>query len=232
MKTALVLVAVVLMVAVHAAGADKAKLAAEMVTLADTQKKLVAAMAASAQQQFQQRMEELNLAADFKDDVAALQEQVVASTCAGLCQEKFQGALIKLVAETFSEADLQAIVKFYKSSAGQSLLKQQSALTQKALQLAQQEVAPALPEVQKMETAFMHKVVRITHKACQNNLRLLDGATQQYALDHTNALPSAMTDLVGTNAYIKDTPACKAGGVYTLPRTLGGKSSCSVHGAL
>ena len=80
--------------------------------------------------------------------------------------------------------------------------------------------------------SFMNARTKSMQSSCQNNLRLIDGAVQQYALDNSNALASAMTQLVGTNAYIKDTPACKAGGVYTLPRTLGGKSSCSVHGAL
>ena len=232
MKTALVMFAAVLLAAVPSSGADKATLAAEMVSLAGTHTKLVTAMTASVQQRFQQRMEELNLAAEFKDDIAGLQQQVVATTGSALQQQKVQAALAKLVAETFSEDELKAIIKFYKSSAGQSLLKQQTELTQKALQLAGQELVAVEPEVRKIEDAFMRKVTRATFSACLNNLRLLDGATQQYALDNRNALPSALTDLVGTNAYIKNTPACKGGGVYTLPRTLGGKASCSVHGTL
>ncbi len=67
---------------------------------------------------------------------------------------------------------------------------------------------------------------------CQNNLRVIDGALQQFALDHSNALPTAMTDLMGENPYFRDLPVCKGGGVYTLPTTLGGKPACNLHGTL
>ena len=66
--------------------------------------------------------------------------------------------------------------------------------------------------------------------SCYNNMRLMDGAIQQYALDNSNTVASAVSQLVGTNAYIKDTPLCKGGGSYTLPSDLAGKTSCSVHG--
>lgn len=80
--------------------------------------------------------------------------------------------------------------------------------------------------------SFMNARTKSMLSSCQNNLRLIDGAVQQYALDHSNALVSAISDLVGTNAYIKDTPECKGGGSYTLPTSLGGKTSCSSHGTL
>ncbi len=80
--------------------------------------------------------------------------------------------------------------------------------------------------------SFMNARTKSMQSSCQNNLRLIDGAVQQYALDNSNALASAMTQLVGTNAYIKDDPVCKGGGAYTLPTSLGGKTSCSVHGTL
>jgi hypothetical protein len=68
--------------------------------------------------------------------------------------------------------------------------------------------------------------------SCMNNMRLIDGATQQYALDNSNALVKTMAQLVGADAYIKETPVCKGGGSYTLPSSLGGKTSCSIHGSL
>jgi prepilin-type N-terminal cleavage/methylation domain-containing protein len=80
--------------------------------------------------------------------------------------------------------------------------------------------------------SFMNARTKSMQSSCMNNLRLIDGAIQQYALDNSNVLATAMTQLVGTNAYIKDTPVCKAGGAYTLPANLGAKTSCSVHGTL
>ena len=80
--------------------------------------------------------------------------------------------------------------------------------------------------------SFMNARTKSMQSSCQNNLRLIDGAIEQYALAYSNTLAGSMDLLVGTNAYLKDTPVCKGGGSYTLPSTLGGKTSCSVHGSL
>ncbi|MCX7007826.1 MAG: DUF4190 domain-containing protein [Kiritimatiellaeota bacterium] len=80
--------------------------------------------------------------------------------------------------------------------------------------------------------SFMNARTKSMSSSCQNNLRLLDGARQQYALDNSNAVATSMTQLVGTNAYIKYTPVCKGGGTYTLPAKLEDKPACSVHGKL
>ena len=78
--------------------------------------------------------------------------------------------------------------------------------------------------------SFINARTKSMQSSCYNNMRLLDGAMQQYALDNSNTVATAMTQLVGTNGYIKDTPVCKGGGTYTLPSDLAGKTACSVHG--
>jgi prepilin-type N-terminal cleavage/methylation domain-containing protein len=80
--------------------------------------------------------------------------------------------------------------------------------------------------------SFINARTKSMQSSCQNNLRLIDGAMQQYALDYSNTVATAMSQLVGTNGYIKDTPVCKGGGTYTLPSDLATKTSCSVHGTL
>ena len=80
--------------------------------------------------------------------------------------------------------------------------------------------------------SFINARTKTQTNSCLNNLRLIDGAMQQYALDHTNAVAADFTALVGTGAYIKDTPVCPGGGAYTLPSTLSGKTSCNVHGTI
>ena len=77
--------------------------------------------------------------------------------------------------------------------------------------------------------SFINARSKSIQNSCINNLRLIDGAKDQYALDHSNAAPSALSDLVGTNAYIKDTPNCKGGGSYTLG-ALGAHATCSIAG--
>jgi len=70
--------------------------------------------------------------------------------------------------------------------------------------------------------------------ACINNLRQLDGAVQQYALENKLASSAtyALTDL---KPYIKLTsagnlPACPAGGTYTAGATVAAPPTCGVAG--
>jgi hypothetical protein len=67
--------------------------------------------------------------------------------------------------------------------------------------------------------------------SCINNLRQIDGAVATWALEErktTNDTP-AWADLVGTDRYIRDMPACSAGGTYNLGPA-GTKPTCTVKG--
>jgi prepilin-type N-terminal cleavage/methylation domain-containing protein len=70
--------------------------------------------------------------------------------------------------------------------------------------------------------------------ACINNLRQMDGAVQQYALE--NKLPStAGYTLTAIQPYIKLTtggnlPGCPAGGSYTPGSTVTNPPTCTITG--
>jgi hypothetical protein len=64
---------------------------------------------------------------------------------------------------------------------------------------------------------------------CMDNLRLIDGAIQQYALDNSSTLATSLDQLV---RYTRAVPVCKSGGRYVLPPDLSKKTACSVHGSL
>ena len=65
---------------------------------------------------------------------------------------------------------------------------------------------------------------------CLNNLRQLDGAKQQWALEHRQ-LPNAMPTVEQVAAYLpnRTVPVCPAGGAYTL-NVVSNAPSCSIHG--
>lgn len=55
-------------------------------------------------------------------------------------------------------------------------------------------------------------------RACQENLQKIDGAKEQWALEH-NSSPSdepTWTDLIGVANYMRHTPSCPASGTYTI----------------
>jgi type II secretion system protein G len=66
-------------------------------------------------------------------------------------------------------------------------------------------------------------------KACQSNLRTLDGAAAQYGAATGNypTDPLNNVNFVGENGYVKTKPTCPAGGVYNYDAT-NGKFSCNV----
>ena len=71
--------------------------------------------------------------------------------------------------------------------------------------------------------------------ACINNLRQMDGAVQQYALEQklSSASTYALTDLM---PYIKldstgNLPGCPAGGDYTAGTTVTNPPTCSLSAA-
>jgi hypothetical protein len=69
---------------------------------------------------------------------------------------------------------------------------------------------------------------------CINNLRQLDSALQQWALDHKK-LPGdtpKWSELLGSNglpAYLKNPIICPQGGIYNLG-SVGGRPTCSIEG--
>jgi len=67
--------------------------------------------------------------------------------------------------------------------------------------------------------------------SCIANLKQVDQAKEQWAMDNrkNSGDTVAMTDLVGAAAYIKATPACPSGGIYTVGN-VGDNPTCSITG--
>lgn len=62
--------------------------------------------------------------------------------------------------------------------------------------------------------SFVSARTKSQTNACINNLRQIDGAKDQYALEKDGATPADMAALVPE--YIKKTPNCPGGGEYTI----------------
>jgi prepilin-type N-terminal cleavage/methylation domain-containing protein len=65
--------------------------------------------------------------------------------------------------------------------------------------------------------------------ACINNLRQIDGAKEQWALENKKTATDSpvTTDLIGTDKYIKVDPSCPAAGTYTY-NNMSTKPTCSI----
>jgi prepilin-type N-terminal cleavage/methylation domain-containing protein len=67
--------------------------------------------------------------------------------------------------------------------------------------------------------------------ACINNLRQISGAIATWALEtkKTGSATVGMANIVGAASYIRETPACPAGGGYTLV-DVDTKPTCNIGG--
>lgn len=66
-------------------------------------------------------------------------------------------------------------------------------------------------------------------KSCTANLKQIESAKEQWAMDTkaaTTASPVA-SDLYGSDAYIRNTPACPSSGTYTIAN-MATRPSCSI----
>jgi prepilin-type N-terminal cleavage/methylation domain-containing protein len=66
-------------------------------------------------------------------------------------------------------------------------------------------------------------------KSCVSNLKQIDSAKEQWAMDNkkTSADSPTDTDLYGATKYVKSTPSCPASGTYTI-NAVGTGPACSV----
>ena len=71
----------------------------------------------------------------------------------------------------------------------------------------------------------------VPHKSsCINNLRQIDGAKEQWALENKKIASDTPvdSDLIGTDKYIKVKPTCPQGGTYSYNNMIT-KPSCNAH---
>jgi hypothetical protein len=98
------------------------------------------------------------------------------------------------------------------------------------------EQAPAHPtgalNLQAVQThegqVYQATTEQIIVNACVNNLRQLDGASQQWALENRKTA-QAIPTVQDIAPYLKNWPVCPAGGSYTL-NMVGAQPTCSIPG--
>lgn len=116
------------------------------------------------------------------------------------------------------------------AQAAQAQVAQAQALARAQSALATNAAQALTPEQQAFAARYgLQQPAAGSANACVNNLRQIDGAKQQWALENrktVESIPSAQE----IGAYLKDgVPKCAAGGTYTL-NAVGAHPSCSIPG--
>ncbi len=88
---------------------------------------------------------------------------------------------------------------------------------------------------------FMNAREEARAKACVANLKQIDSATQQWAMDNkvsndnystigppSLTATSGTTQIVGSSSYIRSAPSCPSGGTYSVAASLTVSPTCSI----
>ena len=80
-----------------------------------------------------------------------------------LSWDKMKDMFVQAYRETFSQEDIDGLIAFYKSPAGQSFVDKQPELMKRTMALMQQRMVPMMQEIQKMtqETAAELKAAKV-----------------------------------------------------------------------
>ncbi len=97
-----------------------------------------------------------DIPADARKSADELLDRIMALTEARL--DKMKTMLAQVYADTYTEEEIDGILAFYKSPAGQAMLKKMPLLMQRSMAVSQQAMADLMPEVQKMTAEMQQKM--------------------------------------------------------------------------
>ena len=162
----LVLATTVLASAAYGDEASKAAKVEEFLRLAKMDEMLRQSLALATSQVKSGVLKEMmgvKLPPEMQKNADVLQDKVSRVVSDALAWEKLKPAYVKLFADAYSEAEIDDIVAFYKSSTGQSMVAKSPLIMTKASEIVQRRMTEAQPELQKLIHDFMSQAVQATH---------------------------------------------------------------------
>jgi hypothetical protein len=143
--------------AVHADEASKAAKVEEFFKVSHTEQMLTQGMAMmlnQAKSGLLQKMLDVTPTPEQTKAYNELQDQLAAILNRALSWEKLKPEYAKLYASAYTEEELDGIVAFYKSPPGQAMISKSPSIMTKANEIVQQQLASAMPEIQKLMKDF------------------------------------------------------------------------------
>lgn len=139
--------------AVRADEASRTAKAEEFLRVSHTEEMLNQTMSAILNQTksgMLQKMFGVTLTPEQAKQSEDLQAKLGAILTNALSWEKLKPIYVKLYADTYTEQEMDGIIAFYKSPAGEAMLAKTPLIMTKANDLVQQQMATAMPEIRKL----------------------------------------------------------------------------------
>jgi uncharacterized protein len=96
------------------------------------------------------QMNKMDIPPQNRERVQQMQQRVLQLLQDSLSWDKLKPMVMKIYADTFSEEEIDGILNFYRSAAGQAMLEKMPALMQRSMAMAQQMMNDVMPQIQKM----------------------------------------------------------------------------------
>lgn len=96
------------------------------------------------------QLSKMEASAPDRERAQQMQQKILQLLQNTLSWEKMKPMLVKIYAETFTDQEIDGILDFYRSPAGQAMLEKMPALMQRSIAMGQQMVAEVTPQIQKM----------------------------------------------------------------------------------
>lgn len=105
-----------------------------------------------------QQMMGVKLPPDMEKEVGAMQDKVAGIVSDALAWDKLKPAYLKVYLDAYSEDELDGIIAFYKSPAGQAMVTKTPALMAKSSGIVRERITDVQPQLTKLMTDFAAQI--------------------------------------------------------------------------
>jgi len=157
MKRIIIFTLFLIMLPVLSFAGDKENLAEEIMKLTNMQKMMDQTKVQIQQMQIRV-MQQLKVSEKDKKGAAEFQNKINEMIFNELTWDNIKSEYIKLFVDVYTIDELKGLVQFYKSPAGQSLIKKQPIIMQKSMMISQSKIQKLIPKLKKMTDEFSESI--------------------------------------------------------------------------
>jgi len=157
MKRKIIFTLFLIMLPVLSFAGDKENLAEEIMKLTNMQKMMDQTKVQIQQMQIRV-MQQLEVSEKDKKEAAEFQNKINVMIFNELNWDNIKSEYIKLFVDVYTIDELKGLVQFYKSPAGQSLIKKQPIIMQKSMMISQSKIQKLIPKLKKMTDEFSESI--------------------------------------------------------------------------
>jgi hypothetical protein len=103
------------------------------------------------------QLNKMDVPAGERQAADEIQQKSMAVVSDRMSWDKLKPALVKVYSETYTEEEINGIVAFYKSQAGQAMLEKSPLLMQRVMAMSQELVGDLTPEIKRITEEVKQK---------------------------------------------------------------------------